>query len=89
MRPIQIIVHRGRLAAAIVAGQAVVDDTLSDAEFRHVQAMCLYALQTIDGDRPGPYSDADADAYAREALASAGSQPAAHPSQARQPSVAS
>jgi hypothetical protein len=70
MRHIQIIIHRGRLAAAIVAGQAVVDDTLCDADFRHVQAMCLYAMQTIEGDRPGPYTDPDADTYARETLAS-------------------
>lgn len=73
MRNIQIIVHRGRLSAAIVAGQAIIESTLSDDDFRHVQAMCLYAMEIIDGDRPGPYTDGDADAYARAALARANS----------------
>lgn len=73
MRNIQIVVHRGQFAAAIVAGQAVIEDTLSHEDFRHVQAMCLYAMEIIDGDRPGPYKDADADAYARAALAAASS----------------
>jgi hypothetical protein len=71
MRNIQIIAHRGQFAAAIVAGQAVIEDTLPDQDFRHVQAMCLYAMEIIDGDRPGPYSDTDADAYARSVLATA------------------
>lgn len=73
MRNIQLVVHRGQLAAVIVAGQAVIEDTLPDQDFRHVQAMCLYAMEIIDGDRPGPYTDAEADAYARAALAAASS----------------
>jgi hypothetical protein len=49
-------------------GQAIIDDTLPADDQRHVQAMCLYALEVADGTRPGPYTDARADTYARGAL---------------------
>jgi len=69
MRNIQPITHRGRLAAVVVAGEAIVEDTLAEEDFRVVQAMCLYALEIGDHERPGPYTDADALAYAHEVLA--------------------
>lgn len=69
MRNLQPIIHQGQLAAIVVGGLAVIDDTLSDEAFRHVQAMCIYALQIADRERPGPYKDAVADAYARAATA--------------------
>ena len=34
-----------------------------------VKAMCLYALEVADGRLPGPYSDAQALAYAHAAAA--------------------
>lgn len=68
MKTVQPIIHQGRIAALVVAGQAIIDDTLPPHEHRHVQAMCLYALEVADRDRPGPYSDPDADTYARQAL---------------------
>lgn len=68
MQNIQPIIHNGTLVAIIVAGRAVIDDTLSDESFRHTQAMCLYALDLADDGQPEFYADADADAYARAAL---------------------
>lgn len=68
MRKIQPIIHQGQLAAVVVGGLAIIEDTLTDTAHRHVQAMCLYALEIEDRERPGPYNDADADAFARAAL---------------------
>jgi hypothetical protein len=64
----QQIVYRGRLSAVVLAGQAIVDDTLGAGELRHVLAMCLFALEVQAGDRPGPYCEQAADAYACSAL---------------------
>jgi hypothetical protein len=69
MRRIQPIIHRGQLSAVVVDGLAIIEDTLTEAAHRHVQAMCLYALEIADHERPGPYNDAAADAYAQAALA--------------------
>jgi hypothetical protein len=69
MRTIQPIIHQGQLSAVVVGGLAIIEDTLTDAAHRHVQAMCLYALEIAGHERPGPYSDAAADAYAQAALA--------------------
>jgi hypothetical protein len=67
MPGLQQIIHNGKLAALIIAGQAIIDDTLADEQRRQVQAMCLYALEIQDGQRPGPYSDSDALGYAEQA----------------------
>jgi hypothetical protein len=56
------------LAATVVAGHALVDDTLPEPAQRVVRAMCLYALEVQAGAEPGPYSDERALVYAREAL---------------------
>lgn len=71
MRNLQPIVHHGQLAAVVIGGLAIIDDTLTDRAHRHVQAMCLYALELEDREGAGAYSDADADAYARAAPAHA------------------
>ena len=68
MKNIQLITHQSRLAAIVIAGQAIIDDTLPPEQQRHVKAMCLYALEIAEHTRPGPYTDADADAYAQQAL---------------------
>lgn len=65
---LQQIHHNGRLAAIVVAGQAVIDDTLSPYAFARVQAKCLYALELADSGEAKAYTDEDADAYARAAL---------------------
>ena len=69
MSEIQPIIHRGRVAALVVAGQAIIPDALPSQEQATVKAMCLYALEVADGRLPGPYSDAQALAYARAAAA--------------------
>jgi len=69
MRNVQPIIHQGQLAAVVVGGLAIIEDTLTDRTHQHVQAMCLYALEIADRQRPGPYHDAAADAYAQAALA--------------------
>ncbi len=68
MNNLQPITHHGRLSAVVIAGQAIIDDTLPPAAHRHVQAMCLYALEISDHARPGPYTDHAAHAYATQIL---------------------
>lgn len=67
MRNLQRINHNRQLAAIVIADQAIIDDTLTGEHRQHVQAMCLYALEIEHGERPGPYTDAAADRYARQA----------------------
>lgn len=67
---LQKIHHGGRLAAVVVAGQAIIDDTLSPYALASVQAKCLYALELADRDDADSYRDEDAEAYAQAALAS-------------------
>ena len=69
MSEIQPIIHRGRVGAIVVAGQAIILDALAGRERAIVKAMCLYALEVADGTVPGPYSDQEALAYARAAAA--------------------
>ena len=69
MNEIQPIIHRGRVAAIVVAGQAIIPDALPEHEQPTVQAMCLYALDVAAGLLPGPYTDAGALEYARAAAA--------------------
>ena len=67
VRNLQPIIHDGRLAAVVIAGHAIIDDRLEAAQHRHVQAMCLFAIQIADRERPGPYTDTAAERYARHA----------------------
>lgn len=69
MSEIQPIIYRGRMAALVVGGQAIFSDALPSREQATVKAMCLYALEVAEGRLPGPYSDAQALAYARAAEA--------------------
>jgi hypothetical protein len=68
MQSLTPIIHQGRVAAIVVAGQAVIRSSLAESDARYVQAMCLYALQLADEGRTDQYTDADAEGYAREAL---------------------
>lgn len=58
MPNLQLIIQDGRLAAVVIAGHAIIDDTLSDDQRQRVQAMCLYALETQDGWLQGPHASA-------------------------------
>jgi hypothetical protein len=69
MSDFQPIIHRGRLAAVVIAGQAIIPDAIPEREQQTVKAMCLYALEIADGLRSGPYTDAAALAYAHSAAA--------------------
>jgi hypothetical protein len=63
------IIHRGTLAALVVAGRAIIPGALPSQEQATVKVMWLYALEIADGRLPGPYSDAQALAYAHAAAA--------------------
>ena len=67
MSTLQKIVHNGRVAALVVADQAILAEGLDENEERTVKAMCLYALDVAAGLQPGPYSDERALQYAHRA----------------------
>ena len=61
------IIYQGRLAAVVIAEEAILTDPLPEQDERTVKAMCLYALEIDAGLRPGPYTDEKALAYAHRA----------------------
>lgn len=63
----QKIIYHDRLAAVVLADQAILTDPLPDQDERTVKAMCLYALEVAAGVQPGPYTDERALQYARGA----------------------
>jgi hypothetical protein len=69
MADIHPIMHNGRLAAVVAGRQAMIRDSVPDRDLPTIKAMCLYALEVADGRIPGPYSSAQALAYARAASA--------------------
>jgi len=64
MREIQPIIHHGALVAVVIADQAIIPDAVPASDLPAVKAKCLYALEIAAGERPGPYTDAGAAAYA-------------------------
>jgi hypothetical protein len=64
---LQKITHNGRVAALVVADEAIVLNVVGEDEERTVKAMCLYALEVAAGRESGPYSDERALQYARRA----------------------
>lgn len=69
MPEIQIINHRGRTAAIVAGDRAIIAEHVPTALVGHVKAKALYALQIAAGEIPGPYTDAGAERYARNAAA--------------------
>ena len=69
MKTIQIINLHGKPAAIAVNGAAVIAQHVPATALAHVQAKALYALEIQAGERPGPYTDTDAENYARHAAA--------------------
>ena len=61
------IIYNSRLAAVVLADQAILTDPLPEPDERTVKAMCLYALEIAAGLHPGPYTDEKALAYAHRA----------------------
>jgi hypothetical protein len=69
MRTIQVIELHGRPVALALGGEAIIADHVTGQERSIVAGMALYALEIQAGQRPGPYADADAERYARAAIA--------------------
>ena len=70
MRQIQVIELHGRTIALAVGDKTIIaDHHITDDDRSIVAGMALYALDIQAGARPGPYTDADAERYARHALA--------------------
>jgi hypothetical protein len=67
MSEITRIIYQGRLAAVVVAEEAILTDPLPEPDERTVKAMCLYALEINAGLLPGPYTDENALEYAQRA----------------------
>jgi len=67
---LQRITHNGELVASTLADQAIIDDIIPACKRPIVQAKYLYAPHFQAAEIPGPYTDANADAYARAAAAS-------------------
>jgi hypothetical protein len=67
MSEITRIIYQGRLAAVVVAEEAILTDPLPQPDERTVKAMCLYALEINAGLHPGPYTDENALEYAQRA----------------------
>lgn len=66
MKIIQIIDLDGQPAAIAAGGRAIITDRVPPNQLAHVQAKALYALQIQAGNRTGPYTDHDAEQYARD-----------------------
>jgi hypothetical protein len=69
MRQIQVIELHGHPVALALVDEAILADHITDADRPIVAGMALYAIEIQAGARPGPYSDADAERYARRQIA--------------------
>ena len=84
MRTIEIITLHGRPVALVAGDQAIIPEHLSDADHARVAAKALYAIEIATGQRLGPYTDTDAEAYARSiATASSAPGPSSRPQPGR------
>ena len=69
MKTINIIHLHGHPAALVAGNQAIIPDRLDGADRARVQAKALYAIEIAEGKRRGPYTDTDAEDYARSVAA--------------------
>jgi hypothetical protein len=69
MKAIQIVQLRGRPVALALGEDAIISEHVTGSERSIVAGMALYAIEVQTGQRPGPYNDADAERYARHAIA--------------------
>jgi len=57
------------VVAAVVADQVLIGNVADRRDIPHIRTMALYASEILDGSRPGPYNDQDADEYATRVFA--------------------
>lgn len=69
MTAIQIIELGGRPVALALGEDAILAEHITGDERRIAAGMALYALEIQAGRRAGPYRNADAERYARHAIA--------------------
>jgi hypothetical protein len=69
VKTIHVISLAGHPAALIVGDKAIISDRLTGPDRLHVQAKAHFALRILAGELPGPYTDEDAEDYARVAAA--------------------
>lgn len=62
---IQEVNYNGQLAAVVLShDQVKILDSVPDQALAEVKAMCLFAMEIANGDRPGPYTDERATQFA-------------------------
>ncbi len=69
----QPVLHGGRLAAIATPTRVFLDPDVEglpsgDADMRVIAFKCLYAREVMTGELPGPYTDRDAERFARDCL---------------------
>ena len=64
MTSIQIIELHGQPAAIVAGDLAIIATHITGADRARVQAKALYAIEIGAGQRPGPYTDQDAERFA-------------------------
>jgi hypothetical protein len=68
MPTIQVIQRGGRAVALATNKGAIISDHVTGTERRIAAGMALYAIEILAGQRPGPYTDADAEQHSTRGI---------------------